>query len=338
MAIDQSFKDSADPGQQLFKAAAKGNVARVRQTLEAGAKLHEKKNKISPLRAAMQSGNADCVSAVLDAGADPGVKGAFENGEITDHDFSKNCDPSIAALVDAAYQKFRLIEAAGDGDAKTVTELLAKGEPFDVFNEMGATALSSAATKGNAGIIRILLDHGADPNQMTKYLQTPLGLAVSSGNAESVAALLDAGAVRGVAALHEAVGKRFTEIARLLLADGADPNLTARDTKILAEPSDFFISAVLHMNADDFPFHTAVRNQDIPTMRVLAAGGASVVTTDAKGRKVLQLAQESGNPEIWEIVRTRHEQEIETLAASTVQLDGDTTPLKALKFKPKGPG
>lgn len=97
--------------------------------------------------------------------------------------------------------------------------------------------LIEAARDGDAARIRQLVAHGADPNALlaanTEW--TPLLHSVHTNQLVSVAALLDAGAdpnrgnPEGMTPLMFAAGYGETRIVQLLLRRGADPRLRDRN-------------------------------------------------------------------------------------------------------------
>jgi len=72
---------------------------------------------------------------------------------------------------DKSLSSASLIRAAADGDAHTVTTLLAEGADVNGGSQAGQTALMLAAFFGHTDIVRLLLAAGADAR-----LQDRLGL------------------------------------------------------------------------------------------------------------------------------------------------------------------
>ncbi len=90
-----------------------------------------------------------------------------------------------------------LIEAARDGDTKTVVELLDKSADVNEANTYGNTALIAAATNGRVEIARFLLDRGAQVDKQNNNGETPLMSAAAysqSNQVETAELLLDRGA------------------------------------------------------------------------------------------------------------------------------------------------
>lgn len=125
-----------------------------------------------------------------------------------------------------------LMYAATEGDPATVKVLLSHGAAVNVRAENGWTAVTLAAATGQAVAVNQLLDAGADANIADIYGWTPLMRAVDSDRTEVVRVLLRNKSVlvnarddQSETALHHAAARGSMEVARLLLAHGADPRL-----------------------------------------------------------------------------------------------------------------
>ena len=156
------------------------------------------------LMLAAGTARADLVRALLDAGAD--VNAVNARGGTA------------------------LMYAATAGDPETINVLLSHGAAVNAKAENGWTAVTLAAATGQADIVRQLLLAGADANLADIYGWTPLMRAVDSDRTGVVRVLLQNRSVRvnarddqGETALHHAAARGSLEIARLLIAHGADP-------------------------------------------------------------------------------------------------------------------
>jgi ankyrin repeat protein len=120
-----------------------------------------------------------------------------------------------------------ILQAKYRGNNARVEELLKAGPALNIFE---------AAATGQTARVRELL--AAHPSLVNMYAPDgfhPLGLAAFFGNKETVEALLAAGAdvnqqsreSMKVSALHSSAAARRPDIAAMLLAKGANPNLRA---------------------------------------------------------------------------------------------------------------
>jgi uncharacterized protein len=178
------------------------------------------------LNQAVLAGRVAEVSRLLKAGVNPN---AFD-------DKSRNFKLAFTALCNAINAAAHTTSKVRAGIDEVNRALFPATAPADL----------KAERENSLEIIRLLLSAGADPNLRT-FSRTPLSLAANFGDKEVVQVLLDAGAnpsgecwspfsklrrpKGGLAfycnALHIAAEKGFTDVARLLLAHGAE--VSARD-------------------------------------------------------------------------------------------------------------
>ena len=128
---------------------------------------------------------------------------------------AQTATPPVSEILQAKYR----------GTNARVEQLLQAAPALNVFE---------AAATGQTARVRVLL--AANPALVNAYAPDgfhPLGLAAFFGNETTVEALLQAGAdvnqqsreAMKVSALHSAAAARRPDIARMLLAKGANPNL-----------------------------------------------------------------------------------------------------------------
>jgi ankyrin repeat protein len=139
-----------------------------------------------------------------------------------------------------------LLEAAKSGDSDRVKELLKNGADPNQADSLGVTPLYVEVKKARPDIqlVKLLLGAGAGPNQADSLGQTPL---------------------------HWAVVKGYTEICKLLLENGADPNIAETEYGYT-------------------PLHLAVMYAFIDIVKMLIAKGANVNAQDNSNRGALEFA------------------------------------------------
>ncbi|GAB1314608.1 Potassium channel AKT1 [Madurella fahalii] len=89
-----------------------------------------------------------------------------------------------------------IIQAASDGDAGRVAELIGLGVDVNARDRWGWSALSMCGYSGNKAIARMLLDHGADLDNVDVDGDTPTTLAAQRGHAELIIMFDEERAVR----------------------------------------------------------------------------------------------------------------------------------------------
>ena len=147
--------------------------------------------------------------------------------------WSKNCRPTLAALVlaaSAARGADTAADAACRGDREGLRSLLAAGADLDGRDAGGNTALHWAALHGDAALVAELLERGAAADAPNASGAAPLLYAV--GNLDSVRALVARSAnVNRVSKFHTSplmAAARYPEshaVVRFLLEHGADAKI-----------------------------------------------------------------------------------------------------------------
>lgn len=184
-AVEKLLAEGANPSRAgdeygnraLVRAVERGNVELVRLLLDAGADPDLKGNGMTPLGLAALKGQARIAHMLLRAGADPDLKGSDGNTPLFN-----------AALMD---------------HVAVVRALLSHRPDFELFNRAGQhnmeglTALGIAALEGNVASLGAMLEAGADPDALDKDKRTALFYALFRGQRGAVSMLIQHGADAG---------------------------------------------------------------------------------------------------------------------------------------------
>lgn len=191
---------------ELIEAAGRGDSARIKQLLTAGAHanaIDEWRN--TPLLSAAREGQVESARLLLDAGAEVDGRGGAM--------------PPLAA-------------AALRGHAIMVRLLLRHGARVDAPGANGLTALMNAVKLNQPEVARVLLEGGADTRVRDRDGQTLLGVAVHANFPEMLSLLVAHGVdpnIRdrsGLTALYWAQYLQRPELVAILQNAGADAERT----------------------------------------------------------------------------------------------------------------
>lgn len=163
----------------LYRAASRGNVARMTELIDLGANVNEAiDGDGSPLIGAARNGHLSAVKLLLDRGADPNLA--------VDGDGNP------------------LIMAAREGHADVVKLLLDRGAMINQVVPSDETALIQASAEGRTAVVKLLLERRADPNIRVwaegfpgreGEWRTALSQARREGHTLVVRMLIEAGAI-----------------------------------------------------------------------------------------------------------------------------------------------
>ncbi len=193
----------------LLEAAGKGDMTQVRALLTQTSALIRSSNDTgeTALHAACYGKHLSVVQLLLDKGADidaqrgDGRRPIHSALERHHHDFSSSL--AIAGYLLGRGAKYNIFLAAVFGDRSAIDSWLAEDAQLANFQDThGSRPLTAAAMREDLGMMRVLLDAGADPS------------------------LPDRDAPRGLA-LWQAARCGNLEMAKMLLAHGADPEASA---------------------------------------------------------------------------------------------------------------
>jgi len=199
---------------------------------------------------AIEAGDDVRVSALLDA--DPALAFSRDASGVSAlmrafYRFDKPLIETVRGRLDA----LDVFEAAAFGDVDRLTELLTS-EPSLVnsYSGDGFTALHFAAFFGRFEAAALLIERGAEVDAFGRGWMTGT-------------------------AMHSAVSRLQSDVLRILLDAGANPNV--------------------RQSAGWTPLHAAAMNGDLASVELLLASGADPAATNDEGRSVIDLATESGD-------------------------------------------
>jgi len=197
----------------VYRACIRQQLEVAQILLDAGADVNLTSEKLYPLIAACETGNAKLINLLLKAGADVNSRKNNEetclhaviNSSVTDpqtdNDSTMNIIKSLleaAVDVNACCSKGEtaLYRASEAGNEQIVRLLLEAGA--EANGTTSRRSLYAACKHGHTHIVDLLLRHGADPNaSSTSYFLSlsqidslPIGCAVRAGNSDIVNLLL----------------------------------------------------------------------------------------------------------------------------------------------------
>ena len=199
---------------------------------------------------AIEAGDVAGVDAMLDA-APPLASSRDASGVSALMRALYRFDKPLIEAVRRRVDTLDVFEAAAFGDVDRLTELLSD-EPslVDSYSGDGFTALHFAAFFGRYEAAALLVERGAEVDA--------LGRGWMTGTA-----------------LHSAVSRLQSDVVRILLDAGANPNV--------------------RQSAGWTPLHAAAMNGDLASVELLLASGADATAANEEGRSVADLAHESGD-------------------------------------------
>ena len=289
----------------LVEAATLGDVAMMEVLLKGGADPNSTYAAgETPLMLASRTGNVNAVKLLIDRGAN--VNGADEFKGYTPLMFAATENqPEVAKL---------LIERGADvnvnsrrfefGELKS-----ASGGALMERAEGGMSPLQYAAREGNVEVGRVLIAAGADVNAPEpQHKFTPMLIAIYNGKYDFASLLTENGANVNDGSLYMAIELRnmdtysnrpnppetdrtltATDIVKLLLARGADPNLVFDKN-----PPQIQTQGTVTVPAGATAFYRAVKAADLTVMRMLLDKGANAGLAIKNGGTPLMLAAGGG--------------------------------------------
>jgi ankyrin repeat protein len=200
--IAPAARAAQKPGEDLIKAAKKGDVAKLRALLQQGVPVDTQDGDgKTPLWEAARHDKADVVAVLIEAKANlnlPDKDGATPLLVAASRDDSKVLSMLLSAGADTTVRGpsgvTLLMAASSGGHTDLIGKLLQTGGKVNEEDASGETALHYAARQGRGQTIRALVDAHGDVDHPSHAGMTPLMLAAAGGRSDAVDALLGAGA------------------------------------------------------------------------------------------------------------------------------------------------
>ena len=282
----------------LMHAARAGAVDVARALVAHGADVNAATSRgFSPLMFAAVEGHAAVAGVLVETGADLAAR--------TESIVPRRMGYRRSAANDGNPRRLR------DNQALLMSQLQQDGDLEPRRPQGGFTPLLYAAMAGDADTVRLLASAGADVNETAADGTTPLIVTLQRGieeglwrlpggrNQDVAALLLARGAdpnlaEAGYTALHVASATGQREAVEALLAHGADPN----DTRLRMPqrfinaliPGDPYLTTGWVSQIGATPFMLAAKSVDVPLMRLLLEHGADPLLTAKGGANALMLA------------------------------------------------
>jgi ankyrin repeat protein len=262
----------------LYLACTNRNAAMVRQLLNAEADPNTKLlNGETVLMNCARTGNAAAVKALLDAGAKVNAKEPEHDQTALMWAAAEKHSEAVQVLLAAGADVRARSRAYTQTVTSEVTQRAGREELNYTVVRGGSTPLLFAARSGDVESVRLLLAAGADVNDALPNGMSALVLAAHSGNGPAARLLLEKGADPnaaeiGYTALHAAALRSDPDLAKDLLAHGANPNaLITKGTPLRRNNEDFNLPATL---VGATPYWLAAKFLEPNIVRALAAAGA----------------------------------------------------------------
>lgn len=296
-----------ESGQELeaWVADAKAEMERMEEEDIACLRRAPQWNQI-PLFRAAESGSAECVKLLLDAGVDPKQRDSEQQTAL----FVAATAEVVALLVRTGlsledrdrWDDTPLMSAVGDLDGQLlrVRALLEAGADPNATSDHGFTVFMDAlaALERNVEVLRLLVDFGAEPYAVTEYgdnaFHAPIDVSFVGDDEENVRPIMSYLKELGVDIEHRnksgktplacAIAEGFEAEVAVLCELGADPNAVCRKHSYSSGGSKYSDEPLL-FHAVNGPCARRLEKTEI-----LLRAGADPTAKNSEGHRVLSVA------------------------------------------------
>jgi len=301
----------------LQEAAAVGDIDLIRSLAAQGANVDGREDTFlkTGLHHAAMNGHKNTVETLLAQGADVNAKDSFPGGTPL-HYAVENGHREVAEVLIANGADVNATRRSPGGDRplhsatraghKDIVELLVtKAADINAENGAAQTALDLALSQHRRDIVELLVGKGADVSVRAASI---LGDVDEVRRTLRKGADVNAGDEDGRTALHIAAREGYREITELLLAHGADVNLSERRYNLTAAEfammanHDEIVELLVSKGADISPLHLALYRKDAAEARRLIECGADVNRRTSYGTAPLDRAANAGFKDIAELL------------------------------------
>lgn len=281
------LKGGDDTSFKLFKAVEEGNSANVKELIAAGARVsYIDAYGRSSLFIAAGKGYIDIVKMLMENGA-----------------YAHINKKDVVGLTP-------LTVASKNGHMDVVIYLLSKGASIYTGMNDAGTALHFASEMGHVNLVQYILYKFSQPSGREQFLSHLL-----PERQIDLASYINNKTYEGTSALHKASWKGHVDIVKLLLNNGADPNILSRDNSTPLSEASYgghteIVKLLLEKEADvniasndgSTPLMGASHNGFIEIVKLLLDKDANVNATDDYGYTALYNASSNRHKTIVELL------------------------------------
>lgn len=305
--VEEAAEADEMAAKAIFDAARTGNLAKIKKLISKGANINARnEGGTSLLHLAVAGGHIEIVKFLVASGADINERGRV-NTRLLHTAVAYNHD-KVAQFLIASGADINLPDNLGFTPLDYAIDYGSQTEISQILRKHGGmlkdpyrAEIMNAAAKGDLGRLKELAAEGVDFRVNDTRGRTPLHMAAKNSHKEVVEFLIANGVeVDGRGPFCETPLYHTTsrEVAKILLAAGADPNVeyivfvmngypSGNDTilhKAVKDGNKEIVELLIAEGADinsngwasGTPLHVAVRRGKLEMARVLIAAGADV--------------------------------------------------------------